>query len=255
MSTPAEVPARRTRWTRQEILAAYAAAWRELVGGEPSRACLALLWAQASLETGRGGDPGCFNWNVGNIMAFDGYDGAFHVLLVAPECFAEGKVPAGWREIPASSTSIACSGKVPAVPAQGSRFRAYGSLAEGCRDKVRVLDRQWPRAIVALAAAQGPADADAFVAGLIGPPRYFTASSSSYAGQLRSLASECLRATPENEWPTRPDTLPSPPLEMPAPAEAVPTRPEPLSRLDTGAATPLRAGEAVHTVPTEDPEL
>lgn len=219
-----EVPVRRTPWTTPSLLADYATAWREVIGGEPSRAALAILWAQATLECGHGGKS-CWGHNVGNVMAFAGYAGDYHVLRGAPECFDAGKVPAGWRE---AQTNIACGpGRVAAVPEKGSRFRAYASHAEGCADKLRVLDRQWGRAVVALQAATGAEAAGAFVAGLLGPPRYFTGSSESYANQVRSLAQTCLRATPDADWPAEPTpTLPAPPpvpVEVPAAVDFVRT--------------------------------
>lgn len=207
-----EVPVRRTPWTTASLLAAYADAWREVIGGEPSRAALAILYAQATLECGHGG-ASCFNHNTGNIMALGGYAGDYHVLRGAPECFDAGRVPDGWREAP---SNVACGpGKVAAVPVNGSKFRAYASLTDGCADKLRVLDRQWGRAIVALQAATGPEAAAAYVAGLLGPPRYFTGSESTYANTLRSLASSCLSTTPDADWPTPPARLEIPPPPVP----------------------------------------
>ena len=253
--TGREVERRLTPWTTREILAAYALAWRAVFGSWPSRAALALLWAQASLECGRGGRPGCFSWNVGNLMHFDGREGAYHILRGAPECFPAGKVPAGWTEIPASATSIACApGKVPAIPNSGSRFRAYDSLFDGCVDKLRVIDRQWPRAIVALASATGPEAASAFVEGLKG---YFTANAAAYAATLRSLASECLRTVADADWPHEdddPDTLrDSPTGKSSQTMKAVREQIADLS-LDSPA-TLLRAGEGAHTVRVDDVDL
>ncbi len=203
----AEVPVRRTPWTTPAILDAYATAWTLVVGGTAPRAALAALWGQASLECGRDGKS-CWNANVGNIMAFASWTGDHHVLRGAPECFPADKVPAGWTVAP---SNIACGpGKVSAVPATGSRFRAYASFVDGCTDKLRVLDRQWPRALLALTAATGADVAGAFVAGLLGPPRYFTGSEIAYAASLRSLAAECLRATAESDWPRLHDTEPAP---------------------------------------------
>jgi len=207
-----EVPVHRTPWAMPELLAAYAEAWREVIGGEPSRAALAILAAQATLECGHGGGS-CWNHNTGNVMALGGYAGDYHVLRGAPECFDEGKVPAGWREV---QGSVVCGpGKVSAVPVAGSRFRAYASFAAGCADKLRVLDRQWGRAIVALQAATGAEAAEAFVAGLVGPPRYFTASATSYANQVRSLAQTIMRATADADWPAPPARYEIPPPPVP----------------------------------------
>jgi hypothetical protein len=232
----AEVPVKRTQWTRAGLLDAYATAWTIVVGGNAPRAALALLHAQATLECGHDGKS-CWNANVGNLMSFASWTGDYHVLRGAPECFDAGKVPAGWTVQP---SNIACGpGKVSAVPANGSRFRAYSSFVEGCADKLRVLDRQWPRAIVALGAATGAADAAAFVAGLLGPPRYFTASSTSYAQQVASLASSLLKVAVEADWPTRHDTDPAP-------------APEPQPILDR--APGIVVGEGEHSIDDmEDP--
>lgn len=214
-----ELPVRRTEWTTRVLLAAYADAWINLFGSVPSRACLALLWAQATLECGHGGRS-CWNHNVGNVMAFSSWGGDFHTLRGAPECFPVGKVPAGWREQP---SNIACGpGKVSAVPEKGSRFRAYASFRDGCADKLRVIDRQWPRAIVALAST---ADAAAFVEGLKG---YFTASPTAYTATLRSLVTQCMKATPEADWPDARDTDPHPLADtdpLPPPPDTDPQTP------------------------------
>lgn len=199
-----EVPVRRTPWTIGELLTAYAEAWRETIGGEPSRAALAILAGQATLECGHGGES-CFNHNTGNMMAFATYGGDYHVLRSAPECFPEGKVPAGWRVV---ESSVACGpGKVAAVPINGSRFRAYGTFKDGCADKLRLLDRQWGRSIVALQAATGVEAAAAFVEGLLGPPKYFSSSPPAYTSSVLDLAQRIARAASESDWPT----IPAPP--------------------------------------------
>lgn len=207
-----EVPVKRTPWTTPELLAAYATAWRVVVGTEPSRAALACLWGQACLECGRGGKS-CFGWNVGNIMALGAYAGEYHVLRGAPECGDPDNLPKGATRL--THSHVACApGKVPYLPAGGSRFRAYVSLVAGCMDKLRLYERQWPKALAALVAAQSPADAAAFVDGLLTPRRYFTADAAKYLWDVRSLAAECLRTTREEDWPgaapvpsDAPDTL------------------------------------------------
>jgi len=200
----AEVPVYRTPWALAELLAAYAEAWREVLGGEPSRAALAILAGQATLECGHGGSS-CWNYNTGNVMALGPYAGDYHVLRGAPECFPEGKVPAGWRIV---ESSVACGpGKVSAVPVAGSRFRAYATFREGCADKLRVLDRQWGRAIVALQAATGVEATAAFVEGLLGPPKYFSSSPAAYTRSVLDLAQRLERAVTEADWPT----IPAPP--------------------------------------------
>lgn len=204
-----EVAATRTPWTPGGLLAAYAQAWRDVLGGEAPREALALLHAQATLECGHSGRS-CWNHNVGNLMHFDARQGDWHRLNAAPECATPDRVPANAPVL--SSTNIACApGQVAYVPPGGSRFRAYGSFLEGCADKLRVLDARWPLAVVALRA--GAADAVAFVAGLKG---YFTADAAAYARNVRLLAAECLRTTPDVDWPDgKPSTIP--PVDLPQP--------------------------------------
>ena len=266
-----EVPARLTPWQRRELLAAYAEAWLEVMRVPASRACLAILWAQSTVECGHDGRPGCFNWNVSNIMAFEkAWSGDYHVLRGAPECGDPDNLPAG-AYIP-STTNIVCPyDKIPYLPMNGSRFRAYPDLHTACVDKVRVLDRIWPRAIVALSHAKSPADVEAVVMGLIGPPRYFTAASLTYGNGLRLLCKTCLETTPEAHWPIGPSDLPST-LPAPPPEVAPVTRPQtPTSRssqripaVDAPILEHPRDGrtqalfshvEGEHTVEPEDPEL
>jgi hypothetical protein len=212
-----EVPATRTPWATRDLLAAYAAAWRSIVGGELSREGLALLWGQACVECGRAGKS-CYGWNVGNIMPGPSWQGDYHVLKSAPECYDADKIPQGATVL--ANTNIACApGKIAAIPPGGSKFRAYASLLDGCADKLLRFKSQWPRALSALAKATSHTDADVFVAGLIGPPRYFTASSTTYAHGVRLLAIECLKQTPDSEWPElpRPSQLPTPPRPIEVP--------------------------------------
>jgi hypothetical protein len=201
----------RTTWTTPSLLDAYATAWAIVIGGQAPRIALAILFSQATLECGHGGQS-CWNHNVGNIMAFASWTGDAHVLRGAPECFPVGKVPLGWTEQP---SNIACGpGKVSAVPAKGSRFRAYASFVEGCTDKLRVLSRQWPGAIDALKTATDATAVAPFVAGLVKPSRYFTASEVAYASTIRSLVRNVMAQTTEAEWPAvdaAPDTQPQTP--------------------------------------------
>ena len=210
-----EVLVKRTMWTPRILLDAYATAWTIVVGGTAPRAALALLLGQASVECGRNGQS-CWNHNVGNVMAFASWTGEAHTLGAAPECGVPGALPAGARQL--VSSNIGCApGKVPYVPRGGSKFRAYDDFVEGCTDKLTVLQRQWPRSIVALAAATDASAATAFVDGL---PGYFTADKVSYAASQRSLAAEFLRTVPEAEWPAErslADTDPAPPLDSSEP--------------------------------------
>ena len=220
----------RTPWTTSELLAAYADAWRAVVLGEPSRAALAVLWGQATLECGRGGRA-CYCHNVGNVRAGELEP---HCLLPgAYEFAAPGQVPPGATIIPTPAGAAQPPGTVCYLPpAKAQRFRAYSSLAEGCAGKLGLVARRWPRALDALRGATGAEAARGYVMGLLVPPAYMTGDAGQYLASVWSLASECLRG-PEEQWPRdaagdatgdatgdaeqdlgRRDTLPSP-VEVP----------------------------------------
>lgn len=261
-----EVPARRTPWTTPELLAALADGWRAF-GIEPSRFTLAVGWGQGAIETGRGG-TGCFNGNIGNVMGEDPETGCYHVLGKAPECAVNPYAIPGATVL--TSPHVACApGTSPYLPAGGSRFRAYADLRAGCRDKLRVLARLWPKAFRVLASAQGPEAAEPYARALlqgVGTPltpelvvalvladtpidriptggrKYMTADPVKYGGDMLSLSRECISRTPDASWPP--------------PAAMQPITVEILADLSLDApATPLRAGEGEHTVKLEEPEL
>ena len=261
----AEVPAKHTPWTERDLLQAYADAWRQL-GVEPSRFTLGVCWGQAAIETGIDG-PGCFNWNVGNVMGEDPETGAYHVLHKAPECGVNPAAIPGATVL--TSSQVACGpGMQPYLPPGGSRFRAYSDLAAGCRDKLRVLARLWPRALWILSRAQGPDDAVPYAQALVhgvglpldaasavltlrassagmvpaGMRRYMSADEGKYGQDIRWLAGKCMATTPEDAWPSYapPDGFGVAWLTDPA--------------LD-GPASPLRASPGEHTVRTDDVEL
>ena len=208
-----------TRWTDAELLAAYDRAYRDVIGERPSRAALAVLWAQACLEVSRNGAH-CYNWNVGNVRAGELEP---HVLLPgAYEFAAAGQVPVGAVVI-APPRGAAVPPDRPVcylLPARAQRFRAYDSLFEGCVGKIGLIARRWPAAIEALRLATGPAAARAYVLGLIVPPAYLTGDTSVYASSILSLAAECLRR-PEADWPAEPEPprheIPPPPVPVEVP--------------------------------------
>jgi len=254
-----EVPAKRTPWTTPQLLSALASAWRSF-GIEPSRFTLSIGWGQGAIETGRGGF-GCFNDNIGNVMGADPETGNYHVLGKAPECAVDPYSIPGATVL--TSSHVACApGTSPYLPAGGSKFRAYVDLEAGCRDKLRVIARLWPKAFMILSRASGPESAEAFAHALIqgvtiplspemvvalvlanapldavpiGGRKYMTAYPVKYGSDMRSLSKECVEHTPEPSWPP--------------PAEVKTISVELLSDLSIDApATPLRAGEGEHSV-------
>lgn len=187
------VPRTRTPWTTPDLLAAYAVAWREVLATEPSRAALAILWGQASLECGRGGSA-CWNHNVGNVRASENephclLPGAYEFGATLPPGATQIQPPVGAAQPPGTVCYL--------LPAAVQRFRAYASLTEGCAGKLALLLRRWPAAVEALRDAQDHGAATAFVQALRG---YFTGDGTQYASSVRSLAAECLRG-PEAQWP------------------------------------------------------
>lgn len=211
------VPRVVTRWTDQEILAAYHQAYRDVVGELPSRAALSVLWAQACLEVSRGGRS-CYCWNVGNVRAGELEP---HTLIPgAYEFAAAGQVPAGAVVIqPPRGAAVPPDRPVCyLLPARAQRFRAYGSLYEGCLGKIGLLARRWPAALEALRRAQDAAAARAYVLGLLVPPAYFTGDHSAYSASVLSLTAESLRR-PESDWPAEPSPTLTEPAPPPVPVE------------------------------------
>ena len=240
MTALVPVPRQNTRWTDPELLAAYDAAYRQALGERPSRAALAVLWAQANIECGRGGKS-CWNHNVGNVRA--GELEPHFLLAGAYEFAAEGKVPKG-AVVFAPPAGAAVPPDRPVcylLPANAQRFRAYDSLVEGCVGKLGLIARRWPAAVEALRLAKDSAAARAYVLGLLVPPSYFTGDSAAYVASVLSLTAECLRR-PEADWPAEPEPQPDT-LPAPAQPDEAPTWPKAAT-----AATPLRAGEGEHTV-------
>ena len=217
MTALAPVPRVVTRWTDPELLAAYDAAYRQVLGERPSRAALAVLWAQACLECGRGGKS-CWNFNVGNVRA--GEVEPHFLLAGAYEFAAEGQVPVGAVVIaPPAGAAVPPSRPICyLLPARAQRFRAYASLVEGCMGKIGLIARRWPAAIEALRLAKDAAAARAYVLGLLVPPAYFTGDHAAYIASVLSLTAECLRR-PEADWPEEPTPTLTEPAPPPVPVE------------------------------------
>lgn len=228
-----QVASQRTTWELDALLGSLDRAWSAIVDTPLPAAGLAVLAAQATLETGRRG-ASCWNWNVSNIMGVSP-EGLFHVLRAAPECAPRHKVPEGATIL--TTTNVACPpGSVAYLPPGGSRFRAYSSLELGCEDKLAVLAALWPLAVEALGSGMAvEATASAFVAGLKRPlvrGEYMTADAVSYARSVTSIAREYLSRAEAHvrelddagqacaDEPTQP-ALPVPTLEAHAPVEGV----------------------------------
>ena len=181
---PTQVEKINTKWTLEGLVSAFYEACINANLGIPSPEALATLAAQSTIECGHGG-PGCWNYNVSNIMGVSP-EGLYHVLK-APECAKPENVPKGATVL--SSTNVACPpGHVAYIPPGGSKFRAYSSLANGCTDKIETLKRIWPVAIKSLIAPGNiTMVSHSYVDGLV-TPRYFTSDIPTYKSTVSSIA-------------------------------------------------------------------
>ena len=149
------VEAQRTPVSPADLRAAIGRAYTKVTGKATSAALLDTLTAQASLETGRGG--AMYNYNFGGIKGHsasgDTADYLTHEILGGQDV----KIKQG--------------------------FRAYASLDAGAEDYVKVLQKRFGGALDV--AQTGNVDGFAHALKQAG---YYTASESSYAAALRSLA-------------------------------------------------------------------
>lgn len=208
-----EVQVKGTPYTRRELLAALARAWRVVVGGEIPRFALALLCGQVTIETGWDGRY-CWNHNVSNIMGTSP-EGLFHVLHKAPECSHNPHAIPGATVLETSNV-VCAPGQSAYLPAGGSKFRAYTSLDRACVDKLEVQLEIWPKAILALAGATSLDAVTGFVAGLlvdgVGNRRlYMTADPVKYRADVKDIAGTFIKTTSLEDWnipEEDPDTIP-----------------------------------------------
>jgi hypothetical protein len=151
------LPTVRTPLDPPALRSALESAWRAKYGACPPRNAVAVLMAQAALETGL---DACWCWNIGNVKAGKGQD----------YCELAGV----WEVV---------DGKRVDLPkgAPGTQFRAFASLEEGARAHLDVLARRFAKAWPAVLAA----DPGAF-AGALKAQGYYTAPLADYrAGMLR----------------------------------------------------------------------
>ena len=151
--TTHEVQAQRTRASMSDIRTSLSRAVQSVTGRPASARTIDLLVAQASLETGQGSQM--FNYNFGGI---------------------KGVSPSGTT---ANYMTREVLGGQSVHIQQG--FRAYGSLDEGARDYVSVLQSRFPQAF----GAAGTGSVDAF-AHALKQSHYYTASETEYAAGLRA---------------------------------------------------------------------
>jgi hypothetical protein len=121
-ATPGERSAQRTAVQPAEIRSALGRAYRSLHGRDPSVPLLDAMTAQACLETASG--TSMYNYNFGGIKGAAPGGGTVHLLT--RECLPNGA----------------------AVQIRDG-FRAYGSLDDGARDYVRLLEGRFGGAVAA----------------------------------------------------------------------------------------------------------
>ncbi|HXN31813.1 MAG TPA: glucosaminidase domain-containing protein [Polyangiaceae bacterium] len=155
-----EVQAQRTPASMGEIRAALGRALEAATGRRPNGRTLDVLAAQVSLETAHGSSM--YNFNFGGIKG------------------------ASQRGETANYMTREVLGGHEVHLQQG--FRAYGSLDEGARDYVAVLNTRFPQAYAQAAAG----NVDGF-AHALKQSHYFTASEDQYAAGLRSAAGQSAR--------------------------------------------------------------
>lgn len=129
---------------------AYHDAIWELTELRPGPEAVAVLHAHGALETGHFDQ--CFNGNAGNIKATEGYSGFFTCIELNEILKVEGKRTAHWfapEGILMNEKGVSAprskGGKVVGQPLPVpdghpyTRMRAYPTLADGIKDKIKFL--------------------------------------------------------------------------------------------------------------------
>lgn len=226
------VPTTRTVVTFESLVTAFAHSFEAAHGEPPEVVDVATICGKLAMECGRPGPKqSCWCNNVGNVRGVSP-EGLFCVLRGAYEFLAIGAaLPAGWTEIPLPPGSICPPGQRPVLPpAEQQGFRAYSTLQAACDDYVRVLGARFGhvwRELTAIGTTPRR-----FVEAMKAD-RYFTGDVTTYAATVASIAREL-----------------TPLCESLLQRDADVATFECLSDLAAygGAATPLRASEAEHTV-------
>jgi len=122
-----EVPRVATPVTADELVEAIEAAWPDVFGEAPDRETTLLLVAQSAFEDGWWRACWCFNCANAKHVDGDGCDFYF----VACDEYLHGVL------------------KTLEPPDPGCRFRAFASLVDGVRNWLRLMLRQYPKAIAA----------------------------------------------------------------------------------------------------------
>lgn len=182
---------RKTVLTPEEIIEAVARGFEIAMGGSPSPGCLAVLCAQASLETGNGKALHCFNF--GNVKNSPDWGGQFcryacdELVSAASAAIAKKLGPCTVQ--PWGDGRLMRVVVVPPHP--WTEFRAFSSAADGGAEFVAFLatkDRYrkaWGKAFAG--------DARGFVHELK-TAGYFTGPEASYTSAVVSISERLLPA-------------------------------------------------------------
>ncbi len=170
------VPFVRTSIDQKTYARALVAAWRALLGSDPTKGQAGVLWAQYGIETGAG--PFCWNWNIGNVKHVTG-DGHEWMMLPNTWEMERGKRvvyqpphPATWfRSFPDLDTAMVehfafLHGKRYAPAWEGveledcglfARLLKQGGLLHRGRERLRCGDARPLRSVDALHCVRGGA--------------------------------------------------------------------------------------------------
>ena len=155
-----------------DAAAAISSAYQSVVGAPPSKATLAILVSQWSLETG--GGRAMIDYNFGGI---------------------KGRSPSG--QSVSYPTTEGSGDKARSVV---DSFRAYGSAREGAVDYVRLLRDHFPSALSQARAGNPAGFAHALKSG-----GYFTGSEKTYSAAISAMARRVLgglaEASPDTAGP------------------------------------------------------
>lgn len=228
MSDGQNVPVQRTVVALSDYARAAVRAWPAVSDLPPTKAAIAVLWAQYMAETG---GRACWNWNIGNVKKADG-DGFDYMMLRGvwegvSQAEADRLVASGQAAYDSSAGHKAAVAPRAAVvfqpPHRATWFRAYPDLAAAMQHHLQFLAKKryasaWPHVLAGDVAAFAKA---------LRARGYFTASAEAYAALMRPAfdafmrsgaferavdelavadAAPTLPEFPEDEGPTQPSS-------------------------------------------------
>lgn len=170
------IEAKSTPLTEAQAAYALREAWKTVFGEYPEDKCLAIIWAQTALETGRF-KKDCYNYCFGNIRLGKKWDGYWQMYKCSEIEIVGGKRVEVFYE----------------PPHPNSIFRAFTSVEDGAFDHIKFLAR--PNYSVAVSFAK-KGDAKKYTEE-IKKQKYFTAGLDRYIKDMVSLSKEFMRRKDE----------------------------------------------------------